>query len=89
MASNNNSSTGRFFLLTSATLLLSGAAYYLLNTKDKDTIQSSADATLLNPIKLKEILMDLKVELTPYYVHYYNILKMEEEESARKLGSKQ
>ena len=96
MSTNGSTSTGKVLLLTSATLLFSGAAYLLYNSKAKQEAEASPssssrrhDQLIINKFKLIEILDDLKLELTPYYVHYYNLLKMEEDEFARKLGSRE
>ena len=72
------SSQSKILLVTSATLLVSGALYlYNQNRKVPQESEVPEHAQLLiNRFKLIEIIDDLKIHLTPYYVHYYNLIQI-------------
>ena len=72
---------------------LIGGAAYLMYQQSNLSIQhiecQQHLKNLVNESTIKEILDDMKIELTPYYVYYYNLLKALEDEFADNLGSKE
>ena len=65
-------------LLTGAAGVLSFAAYkYMEQEQIADPIECKGHMRqLISQDQMKAIIEDLKINLTPYYVHYYNILKI-------------
>ena len=92
MQSQNNSvNIWQMALMTGAAGVLTFAAYKMMEPeKLADPLECKGHVRqLISQDQMKAIMEDLKIHLTPYYVHYYNILKLQEEEAFETHGSKE
>lgn len=74
--SNNNAVT-KFVMASSLTALVGGAAYYLYQSQNLSKVHVDCVEhmkLLVNDDKMMQVLDDLRIEFTPYYIYYYNLL---------------